>query len=327
MGGLWYEPATLAPMHLSSVSTAVASLVLGTALCLTGCVTHEEQGHPEGWREIRPEKVDSLAALVPQSLAAKGYLTMGTNPPFAPFQFKDAQGAIIGVEVDLARALASVLGLELRPVEQDFAMILPAVQAGTVDFGGSGFTDTEERQKTFDFVDSLYAGIQWAQETDRSSVINPEDACGLTVAVQRNTVSHTDDVLPKSEDCKAAGKPPITLLAYDSADAAATALVLGRADAYSADSPVVSWAVERAEGKIELIGSMFMAAPYGFTTQKDSPLRDALAAALDHLITTGDYERILQQWNIREGLLSEVYVNQQPAAETIENFDTLTRDS
>ena len=100
--------------------------------------------------------------------------------------------------------------------------------------------------------------------------VNPEDACGLTVAVQRTTVSETDDVRPKNDACIEAGKPPITILSFDTSDNAALAALVGRADAFSADSPVTSWAVERSDGKLELVGDMFDAAPYGIAVPKDS---------------------------------------------------------
>ncbi len=302
------------PVWPRTLLNSIVGALLASVL-LTGCVTNEEQGNPEGWQEIIPAKHPEIAALVPEEIADKGYLSMGTNPPFAPFEFKDSQGRIIGLEVDLARALAGVLGLELRTVEQDFALILPAVSAGTVDFGGSGFTDTEERRENYDFVNSLNAGIRWAQRSDRPDTIDPKNACGLTVAVQRTTVSETDDVRPKSQECVAAGKPAITVLAYDTSDTAATALVLGRADAFSADSPVLSWAVERSDGRLVEVGEMFQAAPYGFAVPKDSELGPALAAALDQLIADGTYEELLTQWNITEGLLDHAQINGQTLAE------------
>ena len=306
--------ARLTPASLRILFNGILGAVLAIVL-LTGCVTNEEQGNPEGWQEIVPAENPELSALVPEEIAAKGHLSMGTNPPFAPFEFKNSQGDIIGLEIDLARALAGVLGLELRMVEQDFAMILPAVSAGTLDFGGSGFTDTEERRKNYDFVNTLNAGVLWAQRSDREDTIDPNNACGLTVAVQRTTVSETDDVRPKSEECIAAGKPAIEVLSYDTSDTAATALVLGRADAFSADSPVLSWAVERSDGRMVEIGEMFQAAPYGFAVPKDSELGTALAAAMDQLIADGTYEQILAQWNITEGLLEHAQINGQPVAE------------
>nr|WP_156230735.1 ABC transporter substrate-binding protein [Corynebacterium occultum] len=284
--------------------------IITSAMVLSACVTNVEEGNPEGWEAIVPAEVPEISALVPDEIAARGELTMGTNPPFAPFEFKDSDGSIIGMEVDLARAAAGVLGLELRPVEQDFAMILPAVSASTLDFGGSGFTDTEERRENYDFINFLYAGVQWAQQPGDN--IDPDNACGLSVAVQRTTVSETDDVRPKSEDCIAQGKEPIEVLSYDSSDTAATALVLGRADAFSADSPITAWAVERSEGRMELTGEMFQAAPYGYAFTKNSELGYAFAQALQYLIESGDYADVLAQWNIEEGLLDQALINEAP---------------
>ena len=243
---------------------------------------------------------------------ADGVLTAGTNPPFAPFEFKSDSGQIVGVEMDLARAMASVMGLEFRPVEQDFAMILPSIQGGQLDIGVSGFTDTEERRENFDFVNYLYAGIQWAQPTSTSEQVDPANPCGLTVAVQRTTVSETDDVRPKSQACVDNGEEEIEILSYDTSDNAAIAALTGRADAFSADSPVTAYAVNRSDDKLELIGDMFEAAPYGMAVKKDSDYGPAMAAALQHLIETGDYARILAQWGIEDGLIDVAMINERP---------------
>ncbi|AZA09393.1 ABC transporter substrate-binding protein [Corynebacterium pseudopelargi] len=280
------------------------------ALSLSACVTNEEQGHPEGWEEITPKPVPSIEALVPQDIRERGVLTAGTNPPFAPFEFRDSSHAIIGVEMDLMHAAAATMGLQFQPKEQDFSLILPSLSAGSVDVGASGFTDTEERRENYDFIDFLYAGVQWGQQTGDD--ISREDPCGLSIAVQRTTVSETDDVRPLSEQCVEEGKDPIEVLSYDTSDAAATALVLGRADAFSADSPVLAWAVERADGKIEPTGEIFDAAPYGFAVPKDSKLGPALAAALQYLIDNGDYQKILAQWGIEDGLVDEALINEEP---------------
>ena len=291
------------------VKAAAVGASLASVAMLAGCVTNSEGGTPEGWEEITPEAVPEIAAMVPEDIQASGRLTAGANPPFAPFEFKDSEGRLIGLEMDLGRAVASVMGLEFAPQEQDFAMILPAVQAGTLDAGMSGFTDSEERREQFDFVNFLYAGIQWA--TQPGTDVDPANPCGLTVAVQRTTVSETDDVRPKAEKCEAEGNP-ITILSYDTSDNAALAALVGRADALSADSPVTAWAVNRSEGQLELVGEMFDAAPYGFAVPKDSPLGPAMAAAMQHLIDTGDYERILAQWGVETGLLEQAQINEQP---------------
>lgn len=296
-------------MHYPT-SARIAACLVATSL-LAGCATNEEGGTPDGWEPIVPDEVPEIAAMVPPEVAADGVLNVAANPPFAPFEFKNSRGDIVGVEMDLARAVAGVMGMDFRVDDMDFALILPAVTAGSLDAGASGFTDNAERRESFDFVDFLYAGVQWAAQP--GSGVDPSDPCGLTVSVQRTTVSETDDVRPKSEACEAAGKEPLTVLAFDTADNAALAALVGRADAYSADSPVTAWAVERSDGELEMVGEMFDAAPYGFAVPKGSQLANAMAAAMQYLIDTGDYARILNQWNIDTGLLDQALINEQPA--------------
>lgn len=289
----------------------LTSFVIAAAatLSLSACVVNSESGNPDGWQEIKPAADPKVQAMVPADIQKRGYLTMGTNPPFAPMEFKDDAGTIIGVDVDLARAIAAVMGLELKVQEQDFNLILPSISGNTLDFGATGMTDNEERQKTYDFVDYLQAGVQWAARPGHS--VDPNNACGLTVAVQKGTVSETDDVAPKSEKCVAEGKAPITVLAYELSDQAVTAAILGRADAISADSPVTAYAVARADGRLEPVGEMFDAAPYGWPVKKGSPLAPAIQAALQHLIDTGEYARILKPWGIEQGLVDKAAINGQ----------------
>ncbi|AKK02991.1 ABC transporter substrate-binding protein [Corynebacterium epidermidicanis] len=288
---------------------SVAGLLTTVALVtsLTACVTNSETGNPEGWQVVKPAANPQVQALVPADIKQRGYLTMGTNPPFAPMEFKSDTGEIIGVDVDLARAAAAVMGLELKVQEQDFNLILPSISGNTLDFGATGMTDNEERQKSYDFVDYLSAGVQWTAQTGHE--VDPNNACGLTVAVQKGTVSETDDVAPKSEACVAAGQPPIKVLSYELSDQAATAVVLGRADAASMDSPVTAFAIARADGRLQPVGEMFDAADYGWPVKKGSDLAPALQAALQHLIDTGDYQKILKPWGIDQGLKEKATVN------------------
>lgn len=298
--------STFLPRRHGHVLLPVLASV-ATAALLSGCVTNVEEATPEGWQPIVPEAVPEIAAMVHDS---DGVLTVGSNPPFAPFELKDTSGEIVGMEMDLARAMAAVMGLDFRPVEQDFSMILPSVQSGQVDMGVTGFTDTPERRESFDFVNYLHAGIQWAQRSDTETPVDPTHPCGLTVAVQRTTVSETDDVRPKSEECVAHGEKPIEVLSYDTADNAALALLMGRADALSADSPVTAWSVARSDGRMQLVGDSFEAAPYGMAVPKNSQLGKAAAAALQHLIETGEYAKILAQWGVKDGLVTKATINE-----------------
>ncbi|MDO4927773.1 MAG: ABC transporter substrate-binding protein [Corynebacterium sp.] len=295
-----------------TLTAIVASLAMVASL--SACVTNEELGHPEGWEEVLPNAVPELAAQVPANVANRGTLVAGTNPPYAPFEFRDADHNIIGFEMDLMAAIASVLGLKFSAQAQDFSLILPSLSAGTIDVGASGFTDTEERRAHYDFVNYLYAGIQWGQEI--GSNINRDDACGLRISVQRNTVAETDDVRPLNDECIEQGKDPIEVLTYETSDMAATALVLGRVDAFVADSPVLGYAIARAADDIETASPVLDAAPYGFAVPKDSELGPVIAAALQYLIEEGYYAQILEYWGISEGLVDAATINERPLAAT-----------
>ena len=113
----------------------------------------------------------------------------------------------------------------------------------------SSFTDTKEREQTVDFVTYFSAGILWAQTTGQAD--RPDNACGKKVAVQATTTEETEELPAKSKACTDAGKPAIEIIKFDAQDEATNAVVLGQADAMSADSPVTLYAIKQSDGKLE----------------------------------------------------------------------------
>jgi len=280
--------------------------VLAVLTLATGCVVNTESTVPPGER-IRAEKSDAIAAQIPPDIADGGTLEIGVNTPYAPNEFKDDDGTIVGFAVELVEALGDVLGLTPVFTESDFDRIIPAVQAGTFEMGSSSFTDTKEREETVDFVTYYSAGVQWAQRTGEP--VDPDNACGLRVAVQTTTIEDIEEVPAKSEECIARGLPPIDKVKYDSQDEAANALILGRVDAMSADSPVTAYVIARSEGRLEDAGPLFDAAPYGFVVAKDSPFGPVLQQAVQNLVDTGVYAQILERWGMEDGAITTSQIN------------------
>ena len=229
------------------------------------------------------------------------------NVPYAPNEFKDDSGQIVGFDVDVMRAVSQVFGVEPVFTEADFDKIIPAIQAGTFDMGMSSFTDTKEREETVDFTTYFSAGVQWAQRPDNP--IDPNNACGKRVAVQATTVEDTEEVPAKSAACVQAGQPPIEIVKFDRQDDATTALVLGNVDAMSADSPVTAYAIKQSGGKIEATGEVYDAAPYGWPVVKGSELAPALQAAVQHLIDDGTYATITENWGVQAGMIEKSEIN------------------
>lgn len=282
---------------------AALALTATAALALTGCTTNTEgpkdSGAPK--EEVSLQKDDAVAALVPADIRDRGTLVVGSNVPYAPNEFKNEKGEIVGFDIDVVKAVAQLMGLKADVRESDFEKIIPAIEGGTMDMGASSFTVNDERLKTVDFVTYFEAGIQWASAAGKD--VDPDDACGLTVAVQRTTVSDQEDVPSRSKACTDAGKPAIEKVQFDSQDEASTAVALGKVDAMSADSPITAYAVKQSEGKMQVAGDVFDAAPYGWPVKKGSGLGPALEAAAKKLTESGDFEKIAGNWGVEDGLI------------------------
>jgi len=98
---------------------------------------------------VSPEDVDR----------SNGTLTMATNVAFPPYEFYE-NGEPTGIDVDMARAIADKLGMELVVSDMEFDSIIIAVQSGKADVGVAGMTVTEDRLKNIDFTDSYTTAKQ-----------------------------------------------------------------------------------------------------------------------------------------------------------------------
>lgn len=289
---------------------ATAAVAVAGSLILAGCANNTETpggGASTPAKEVKAAKVDDIAATVPEDIKKAGKLVVGVNIPYTPNEFKDSTGKIVGFDVDLMNAIAATLGLTPEYREADFAKIIPSIQGGTFDVGMSSFTDTKEREATVDFVDYFSAGTLWAQKAGGS--VDPKNACGKKVAVQATTVQETDELPAKSKACTDAGKAPIDILKFDGQDAATNAVVLGQAEAMSADSPVTAYAVKQSNGKLVAAGETFDSAPYGWPVAKGSPLAESLRQALEHLMQSGDYATIAKNWGVESGVIDKPVIN------------------
>ncbi len=281
-----------------------------SALALSGCTKNTESTSPASSSSAAPAaKVESIANTVPEAIKSSGKLIVGVNIPYAPNEYKDSStGKIVGFDVDLMNAIAQTLGLTVDYREEsDFSKIIPAIQAGTYNVGMSSFTDSKQREQQVDFVTYFSAGSLWAQRA--GGQIDPNNACGKKVAVESTTVQDTEELPAKSKTCTDAGKPPIDVVKFDNQDQAANAVVVGQADAMSADSPVTLWAIKQTGGKLVQAGEVFNSSPYGWPVKKGSPLAQSLLQALQHLIDNGTYKQIATSWGVQAGMIDKPVVN------------------
>jgi ABC-type amino acid transport substrate-binding protein/predicted Ser/Thr protein kinase len=260
-------------------------------------------GPPDGSRGLVP----AIAATLPADIKESGRLTVGVNVPYAPNEFKNSAGDIVGFDVDLINAVSKTLGLVPEYREFLFEEIIPTVQRGEVNAGMSSFTDTLDRQELVDFVTYFEAGTLWAQRT--GSGIDPNAACGLRIGMTPGSTHETVEIPAKSDQCVAAGLPPVEAVVYARQDELTAALINGEIDAMSADSPVTGFAIKGSGGVLEPAGEIFDTAPYGWPVRKESGLAESLRQALEHVMSTGEYEAIATKWGVEKGMIAKPVIN------------------
>ena len=275
-------------MRRGSVRAGV--LLAVAAIALGGCGDDKTTG---GGGKAADSGVD---------LIKDGGITTCTHMPYKPFQFEQG-GKIVGFDVDLGDAIAKKLGLTADFQESKFDAILPAL--GTrYEIGMSSFTDNKEREQVVDFVTYFNAGTQWAS---KDASFDPDNACGKKVAVQTGTVQDTDDLPARQKKC--AGNA-IQIQRYDDQAEATNSVVLGKADAVLADSPVMAGAVKKVGGGLSLVGDIYDAAPYGIPIPKTAgTTKDAILGAVQALIEDGTYKAILDKWGVSSGAITNPVIN------------------
>lgn len=251
-----------------------------------------------------------VAAEVPAAIRSKGTLSVAADATYAPNEFIGPDGkTVIGMDADLAQALAGALGLKAKVVNAGFDAIIPGLAADKYDLGLSSFTDTKEREQTVDFVTYFSAGTSFFAKADGGPTITTlADLCGHKVAVEKGT-TQADDATAQAKKCKTAGKPAVKVLIFPDQNGANLALSSGRADVGMADSPVAAFQVKRSDGAFKLGPKPYGTAPYGIAIPKNSGLAEPVLAALKALMADGTYKSILDKWGVAAGAISDPEIN------------------
>lgn len=292
-------------------SKLMVSVLAVGLMALAGCGSDSLDTGDDKGGDVKASVDKDAAALVPQEIKDKGTLTVGTDASYAPNEFLAGDGKTIqGFDIDLFTAVAKKLDLKAEFVNAKFDSIITGAQGGKYDVGVSSFTINADRMKQVNMVSYFNAGTQWASAPGNPNKVDPDKPCGAAVAVQKGTVQEEEDLPTKIAACKKAGTPMRDPLIYTGQDQATAAVVSGKADAMLADSPVVAYAVEQSKGKLEALGDIYDAAPYGYVIPTDQkPLADAIVAALKSLAAAGGYEEALKGWGVEAGAIDDFAVN------------------
>ena len=228
------------------------------------------------------------------AVAEDGKLYMATEGTFPPYEYYE-NGELVGIDVEIAKALADKLGVELEIEVMDFGAIISAVSTGKSDFGMAGMTVTEERMQSVNFTVSYAQGIQSVIVLEDSPITSVDDlfaeGATYTVATQEATTGYiyaTDDL---GED---------RVLSFKAATETINALLTGKVDCVIIDDQVARKFVEANEGLV-ILDTSYAVEDYAICIAlENTELLDEMNVALQELIDDGVVEEIVNRYIVAE---------------------------
>lgn len=228
----------------------------------------------------------SLTACVNAKPTEKETLVMATNATFPPYEYYDGD-EIVGIDADIAKAIADKLGMELRIDDMEFNSIITAVNSGQADIGMAGMTATEERKLSVDFSDSYAKGVQVVIVTQDSPIQTVDDLAGKKIGVQLTT---TGDIYATDEF----GKDYV--VQFNKGADAVLALKNGQVDAVIIDNQPAKAFVEQNEG-LKILETEYANEDYCIAFKKgNDELREKVNNALNELIADGTVQDIIDKY-------------------------------
>ena len=219
--------------------------------------------------------------------AAGGKLVMATNAEFPPYEFHDGD-KIVGIDAEIAQAIADELGMELEIEDIAFDSIIPEIVSGKADMALAGMTVTEDRKASVDFSDTYATASQMIIVKEDSEIAGPDDLKGVTVGVQLGT---TGDIYVS--DLEADGT---TVERYNKGFEAVQALSQGKIDAVVIDSLPAQKFVD-ANDDLKIVENIWEPEEYAICLKKgNTELTEKMNDAIQELKDDGTLDKIMANY-------------------------------
>jgi polar amino acid transport system substrate-binding protein len=254
----------------------------------------------------------ALAQNVPSRIASAGRIIIATNPNYAPITFKDPKtNKLMGFDIDLGEAIGKELGVRVEWQEIAFAQMLPSLQTGRVDTVLAGMSDLPARRDATDFVDYMTSGAQFYTITALAGTIKtPEDLCGKSVGASRSTNWPAQIAEWSAANCVAKGKPAINVVGTEGSVDARTQLKTERLQGAVQGNETLPYFQSLEPNTFVLLGKAFTQSLVGMPFAKaDTPLRDAVKAAIERLQASGAYDKMLAKYGLADNKLTPISIN------------------
>ena len=274
---------TMAALMAASL-TACGGGAKETAAAAT---TAEEKAEDTTAAESKDETSAEAAETEAAKEAAGGKLVMATNAEFPPYEYHDGD-AIVGIDAEIAKAIADELGMELEIEDIAFDSIIPEIVSGKADMGLAGMTVTEDRMQSVDFSDTYAKASQKIIVTEDSEIASPDDLKGVIVGVQLGT---TGDIYVS--DLEADGT---TVERYSKGFEAVQALSQGKIDAVVIDGEPAKTFVAETEG-LKILEESFTDEEYAIAVKKgNKELLEKINGALKTMKDNGTLDEIVAKY-------------------------------
>ena len=219
-----------------------------------------------------------------------GKLTMATNAFFRPYEYYEGD-KIVGIDAEIAEAIANKLGLELVINNMEFNSIITAVTSGAADFGLAGMTITEDRLLEVDFSISYASGVQAIIVPAGSPITHVDDLYAEGVSYKVGVQLGTTGDIYASDDF---GADRVTQ--YNNGNEAVLALQNGDIDCIIIDNEPAKAFVAANEG-LTILDTTYADEDYAACfAQENDALREAVNAAIEELIMDGTIDAIIEKY-------------------------------
>jgi polar amino acid transport system substrate-binding protein len=286
----------------------LATLVMSTPACGTlEQLADPSVATPAGASVPALAANEDAAALLPSSVAARRVLRVAipTNEPPTQF-YQEGTRYLTGVNPDIARLIGEALGLDVDIKVVNFDSIIPGMAAGRYDMTVSSMTPTDKRIAVIDFVDYLQVGNAIVVAKG-APALTPDTLCGKRVGVLIGSYQLTTNIPDYDQKCVSAGAPPIDAAQFQDTRQAISALTSARLDAVLADSPILEYAATQDPGIA--VAQKYDFTPVAVGVAKEPPLVNAVAAALDTVITSTAYREVLTKYGLDSAKITQARVN------------------
>ena len=274
---------TMAALMAASLTACGGGAKETTAAATTAEEKAEDTTAAESKDETSAEAAETEAA----KEAAGGKLVIATNAEFPPYEYHDGD-AIVGIDAEIAKAIADELGMELEIEDIAFDSIIPEIVSGKADMGLAGMTVTEDRMQSVDFSDTYAKASQKIIVTEDSEIASPDDLKGVIVGVQLGT---TGDIYVS--DLEADGT---TVERYSKGFEAVQALSQGKIDAVVIDGEPAKTFVAETEG-LKILEESFTDEEYAIAVKKgNTELLEKINGALKTLKDNGTLDEIVAKY-------------------------------